>query len=303
MQILATLLSIFIQTILPVFLVAGAGFVLAGAVQIDSRSVGRLLFYLATPSLVFRSLYRTALDFSVLEHLAIVAVSVGLVSGLLGWIISFDQARKQRAALILASAVSNNGNMGISISFFAFGEAGMALGAIYYVVMSFMSNTIGVMVASAGETVLAKALRQSLKAPVLYMALAGLLANATQVQLPQSLTSAIDLLANAAIPGMLILLGIQLRHAPLFHTPGVILRSVFIRLLVAPCLAWLLCNFLLIQGLERNILLLQSGMPTAVMAAVLATEFEAEPQLVAAVIFISTLLSMVTLSVMLWLLM
>ena len=42
-------------------------------------------------------------------------------------------------------------------------------------------------------------------------------------------------------------------------------------------------------------------MPTAVMAAVLATEYETEPELVATVIFVSTLLSMITLSVLLWL--
>src|SRR4051812_4922389 len=125
MLILKTLLPIFTTTVLPVFLVAGAGFILASFVTVDSRSVGRLLFYLATPSLVFRSLYQTQLDYTALRQLTIVAVSAALLTGLLGWLAGIDQGRQRRAALVLTSAVSNNGNMGIPISLFAFGNTGV----------------------------------------------------------------------------------------------------------------------------------------------------------------------------------
>ena len=47
-----TLAPIFVGIVLPVFLVAAAGYLLASNLTIDSRSVGRLLFYLATPALV-----------------------------------------------------------------------------------------------------------------------------------------------------------------------------------------------------------------------------------------------------------
>ncbi len=301
MFIFQKLLPIFIQTLLPVFLVAAAGYGLASRLEIDSKSIGRLLFYLATPSLVFRSLYQSQLDFAILQQVAVVAVSVGILSGLFGWFVSRGERRQRRAALILTSAVSNNGNMGIPISFFAFGEIGLALGSIYYVVTSFLSNTLGVIIASSGRTTVASALSQSLRVPVLYAATAGLLLNLCQSELPQPLFRTIDLLANAAIPGMLILLGIQLRKAPLTRIPAVILRSTAVRLLIGPVLAWLLCWFLSIDGVERNVLILQAGMPTAVMAAVLSTEYDTEPELVATVILVSTLISMVTLSVLLWL--
>lgn len=301
MFIWQTLLPIFGQTVLPVFLVAGAGYLLASLITLDSRSIGRLLFYLATPALVFRSLYRSELDFVALQHLAVVAATVAVLSGLLGWLVSFGENRKRRAALILTSAVSNNGNMGIPISFFAFGDVGLALGSIYYVITSFMSNTFGVIIASAGQASFMTALAQSLRVPVLYTATAGLILNIFQIALPEPLFRAVDLLADASIPGMLILLGIQLRKAPIKQVPWVILGSTGVRLLAGPLLAWLLCLLFAISGAERNVLILQAGMPTAVMAAVLATEYETEPELVATVIFVSTLLSMITLSVLLWL--
>ncbi|MCB0187147.1 MAG: AEC family transporter, partial [Caldilineaceae bacterium] len=107
----------------------------------------------------------------------------------------------------------------------------------------------------------------------------------------------------AAIPGMLVLLGIQLQKAPLTRIPWVIFRSVAIRLVIGPLAAWGLCLLFAIGGSERNVLILQSAMPTAVMAAVLATEYETEPELVATVILVYTLISMVSLSMLLWLIM
>ena len=68
-------------------------------------------------------------------------------------------------------------------------------------------------------------------------------------------------------------------------------------------IAWLLCLLLGVSGVERSVLILQAAMPTAVMTAVLATEFDIVPRLVASVIFFSTLISMVTLSFVLWLVM
>jgi malate permease and related proteins len=302
MFVFQTLLPIFGTTVLPVFLVAAAGFVLARRLDVEGRSLGRVMFYLATPALVFRSLYETEIDPAALQIFALVSVAVTLLTGVLGWMVSFDQARRQRAAMILTSAVSNNGNMGIPICFFAFGAPGLALGTIYYVVSSLMSNTVGVIVASSGRMPIRGALSKSLAVPVLYAAIGGLALNMIAVELPLPIFRAVDLLANAAIPGMLVLLGIQLHAAPLANGHAVILRSAVVRLAMAPLIAWGLTYLLQMSGVERDVLILQAAMPTAVMAAVLATEFDTEPQMVATVIFLTTVVSMGTLSVVLWLL-
>jgi hypothetical protein len=237
-----------------------------------------------------------------MQQVAIVAAAVSVLSGAAGWVIGFDQARRERMAIVLTSAISNNGNMGIPICFFAFGEIGLALGTLYYVVASFLNNTLGVAVASAGKASLAMAFRNSLQVPVLYAAVAGLLLNQMGGEIPTPIFRAVDLMANAAVPGMLALLGVQLRASPLLQGQAVIWRSSAVRLVASPLLAVGLCAVLVIGGIERDVLILQAAMPTAVMGAVLATEYDTAPQLVAAVIFMTTLLSMGTLSVVLGLL-
>lgn len=295
-----TILPIFATTVLPVFLVAAAGFALAWRLPLDSRTLGRILFYLATPTLVFRSLYQMEIDAGALRDLALISITVTVTTGLMGWLASYDQPRNRRAAFTLTSGISNNGNMGIPISYFALGAPGLALGSIYYVINSFIGNTLGVVVASSGKIPVTSALRQSLRVPVLYAAIVGLAFNRTGVTMPTGVFRAVDLLADAAIPGMLILLGLQLRHAPIRERQLIIFRSVAIRLLGGPLLAWLLCLALGVTGVNQSVIILQAAMPTAVMTAVLATEYDTAPRLVATVIFFSTLVSMITLSLVLW---
>ena len=299
LSVFQTLLPIFESTLLPVLLVAAAGYVLAYFVPLEGRTLGRFLFFLATPSLVFRSLYGMTVDLAALGHIVIITVGVLVIGMALGWLAGTGLDRRRRSGMVLASAIGNNGNMGIPICLFAFGEAGVALATVYYAVSSFLSNTVGVVVASAGSTTVAKAAWHSLRAPVLYAAVLGLALNRTQVTIPDSVERAIDLLAGAAVPGMLVLLGAQLRATKFSGQQSIVWRSVLIRLVASPFVAWGLCILLGIAGLERQVLIVQAAMPTAVMTTVLATEFDAAPHMVAAAVLASTLLSMVTLSIVL----
>jgi len=300
MESLSALLAIFSSTLLPVLLLALAGYLLAAWVPLDTRTLGRILFYLATPALVFRSLYTMQVDLLALQHMAVVTVAVLAIAAFLGWSMTRGASRPQRSGLTLASAVGNSGNMGIPICLFAFGEAGATLAAIYYAITSFLTNTAGVVVASAGRSSWVEAVKRGLGAPVLYAAVLGLYLNRAGVTAPQPLYRAIDLLAGAAIPMMLVLLGAQLRRTRLHRGQLVIWPSLAVRLVASPVVALALCWLLGIEGLERQVLVLQSAMPTAVITTVLATEFNAAPALVAASVLFSTLASVVTLSVVIF---
>lgn len=313
--VLQKLLPIFGNTVLPVFLVAGSGFLLAKTMKLDGRTVGRILFFLSTPSLVFRGLYQSEISYASVGRIALSAMTIMLVAAVLGWLIAWDQDRRRRVAVTLCAMLGNNGNMGLPISYFALGEAGLALATIYYITNSFLGNTLGVFIASMGRTgspsagdatageakgaSVGEAFRSTLKVPILYAALLGILINGMGWELPMGLFRPIDLLADLAIPGMLVLLGIQLSSAPLVARQSVLARVVALRLLGTPLLAFLLCWVMGFTGLERNVILLQSAMPTAVITTVLATEYDAAPRFVATVIFFTTLVSMVTLSLLL----
>lgn len=299
MNTLAGLLPVFAETVLPVILVALAGWLLARSMEVEGRTLGRVLFYLTTPMLVFRSLYQMQVTASTVRNTLIVAVVVMVGTAVLGWLAAYDLERRERAAITMTSGISNNGNMGLPLCLFAFGPAGLSLGTVYYVVSSFMTNTVGSVIASAGTLPIGSAIAQIMRVPVLYAAILGLTFNRMAWSLPVGVFRAVDLLAGAAVPLMLVMLGVQLRSVTRLEPMPGLWRSTVVRLLGAPVLALGVCALLGVAGMERNVLILQASMPTAVITSVIATEYDTAPRLVAMVILTTTLISMVTLSVIL----
>jgi malate permease and related proteins len=78
------------------------------------------------------------------------------------------------------------------------------------------------------------------------------------------------------------------------HNVGRLSWALGLRLLAGPVVAALLCHGFGFHGEEALVLILSAAFPTAVNIALLAHEFQADPQFAAAVVFYSTLASMVT---------
>jgi hypothetical protein len=159
-----------------------------------------------------------------------------------------------------------------------------------------------VALASLGTTDLATALKGVFKVPAVYAVVAGMLVKSQGWALPVPLDRSVTLLSQAAIPVMLLLLGVQLfhnwrvgdgRHVPL---------AVALRLLVAPALALVLVPLFGLTGPARQAGLVQAAMPTAVVSTVLAETYGLEAAFVTRVVVVSTLLSPLTLTPLLaWL--
>jgi predicted permease len=71
-----------------------------------------------------------------------------------------------------------------------------------------------------------------------------------------------------------------------------------LRLVAAPLLALGAVRVTQVQGLTRQVCLLQSGMPSGVTGTILALEYDLEPEIVTSTVFFSTLCSALTLSVL-----
>jgi predicted permease len=113
---------------------------------------------------------------------------------------------------------------------------------------------------------------------------------------PVPLARATELLGGAAIPGMLVLLGLQLRTAQWrAYLPSLTLANGM-RLLVGPLVAIALAPLFGLAGPARQALILEAAMPIAVSNTLLATTYDTEPSFVSAAVFISTVLSPLTLT-------
>jgi hypothetical protein len=140
------------------------------------------------------------------------------------------------------------------------------------------------------------AIKGLVKFPAIYALSMGILFLQLDLNLPTGLDRTVTLLSNAAIPCMLVLLGMQLVNIRLDgHVKPLILTSSM-RLLVAPALAFGLSMLFKMTGAAQQAVVLEAGMPVAVLTTILATEFDTAPTFVTTAVLVTTLLSPLTLT-------
>ena len=292
------LISLFLNNILPIFVTAGAGWLLGRFTKIDLRTVARIAFYVFTPALVFQLITHNYVPGTESARIVVLAIAVTAVVAILAWTVGKAAGlnRRMLAAVLLVAIFPNAGNYGLSAIFFSHGEPGLALASIYFVTMATITYTVGVVIASMGQKSFFDSAKALLKIPVLYALAGAYLFNMFQWSLPSSLNSSIELLSKAAIPTMLILLGLQLQRAVWKHDLLALGIANGMRLLVSPIVAVGLGFAIGVTGLSLQVSVLEAAMPGAVMTIILATEFQVEPEFVTAAVATSTLLSPLTLT-------
>jgi malate permease and related proteins len=292
------LLTTFANNLLPIFLVSGSGFLLGKFLTVDSRSLGRVVFYVFSPLLVFDLMIKSKLNlqqaFTTVAFTASIIVVMGLLAFLLGKL--FRLERPYLLAVILTVAFGNTGNYGLPLVKFAFGDDALAVASLFYVTTTILFNTVGVVIASLGHMDLKSALLGLFKLPIIYGVTLALLIKYIGIQLPLPVSRTIEIAANGAIPVMLILLGLELTRIQWSHSFRALGLGVLTKLLFAPLIGLLLASLFGLEHTARQGSVLKASMPAAVATTVVATEYKLEPSLVTAIVFLGTVLSPLTLT-------
>ena len=215
------LLSIFANDVLPIFLVASVGFLLARYLHADVKTLSRLVFNALAPCLVFNLLVTSKISADEFGRMALFTVCVVLGIGLIGWLITrplrLDGA--MTSAFLIVVMFSNGGNYGLSVNNFAFGKEALARATIYFVTSTVLMYTVGVFLASSGRKNIRQALAGVLKIPAVYGVIAAAIVMATRVTVPAPVMRPVELLSNAALPVMMLVLGMQLERAAIPERP------------------------------------------------------------------------------------
>jgi predicted permease len=297
-QTVTVLLSIFASDILPIFIIAGVGFVLARHLQASLKTLAHVVFYALVPCLVFKMLVTAKMTGPEAGRMALLAVLVTGGMGLLARIMAIPLRleRAELSAFLLVVMFSNGGNYGLPVVLFAFGNDALSHATVYFVTSSILTYTVGVFLAAAGRRNVPQALLGIAKVPAIYGVASALIVLASGVSVPVMLMRPIGLLSDAAIPMMILVLGMQLERATIPKRPSVVAAAVGLSLIAAPFVALGLTSLLGLSGAARQAGVVLASMPAAVVTTILALEFDVSPAFVTNAVFISTLLSPLTLT-------
>ncbi len=298
------LAGIFLTILAPVFLLVLVGFLAGPRLGLEARTLSRLSYYVLVPAFIFDI-------FSAAEIQAALAVRMGLyitAVTLAGVLLAFAAARLLRrpaemmATYVLIAAFGNVGNFGLPIIQFKLGDEALVAASFYFLVANTVGFVIGVIAATWGRSSPGRAVWSALTTPGVIAVLPAALVNGLDVAVPLGLARAIELIADALIPIMLLTLGVQLAGMGRPRISRDVTAISALRLLAGPALALLLAAPFGLTGIERAAGVIQASMPAAVLTSLIALEYDLLPDFVTTTVLFSTLASALTLTLVLALL-
>ena len=276
----------------PIVISTAAGFFWGkSGADFPSDFVSRIVMNIGTPCLIIGAMAKVELEPAVIGQVACATALVMTAMGLLGW--ALLRAMKLEIASYLPPLIfPNNGNMGLPLCLFAYGQAGLALALGSFMVMMVATFTVGLVLVTRSEGGVWARMAEITRQPVIYAMLVAVLLLVTDTELPRWIGNTLDLLGGIAIPLMTIALGVSLATLKIRSWQ----RSLFfilVRVGGGLMLGVLVCELMGLTGVSRNVVLLQSAMPIAVFNYLLALRYNRHPEEVAAMVLVSTLVAFI----------
>jgi predicted permease len=292
----AALLSIFGNDLLPIFAIAAVGFAVARLTDASARTVARITFNALAPCLVFTLLVTSTISRGDFGRMALFCVLVTAAAGVFARLAAIPLKLDHQTLIgfILVVMFSNSGNYGLPVALFAFGREALARATVYFVTSSVLTYTFGVVLAASGRRSIASACANVLRVPTIYAVVAAAVVMWSGVTVPAMVMRPIGMLSDAALPLMILVLGMQLERAARPERPVVVAVAVILSLIVTPLAAIGIAFALGLEATTLQAAVMQASMPAAVVTTVLALEYEVSPDFVTNVVVASTALSPVT---------
>ncbi len=278
----------------PVMIAVAVGYVMARmGKKEEPEYVTLLVTHVGTPCLVFSTLANITLDLSAVGRIA----GAAALSLVMAAVAAYPLLRLTGLSVrgYLPSLMHpNTGNMGLPLCLFAFGEEGLALGIAFYVVIA-SNHFVTTPVVASGEL----SLRRIARSPIIYAVVIAFSFLVTRTAVPEWINNATRLLGGITIPLLLITLGFSLARLKVRNLQTSLFLALA-RLAIGFAVGHAVAALLGLEGVGRGVAILQAAMPNAVFNYLFAKQYGAEPEGVAGMVVVSTLLTFAVLPLLLW---
>ena len=282
------MLSIILGAIAPVLLTALIGFAWIRSGRVfDGATLTPLVTEIGTPCLVFSTLAGHVMSPAAFAHTAIAAIAI-----IAGFFVVNSAVLKLcglRLRVYLPSmSFPNSGNLGLPLALYAFGPEGLGFAIVFLTFTSITNFTVGQAIAAGTAD-----WRAIVKMPIVYAVILGVGSSALGFTLPLWLANTMSVLGSITVPMMLLLLGASLARLKIAAVPRALGLGT-LRIGGGACVGYAITTLFGIEGVAKFVLIQQSAMPVAVFNYLFALKYDNEPEEIAGIVVISTLMAIVT---------
>ena len=291
-----------LSTVAPIFALIVIGFVLRHFRFFPAEiwpPVEKLTYYILFPSLLFGNLATANL-----KDLPVGAMAIGVIGTPLLMTLALIDCRKALPidgpgfTSVIQGAVRFNTYLGIPLVIAFYGNATIALGALFIAFMVPFINVVSVWVLAkygSGNASALGAAKEMLRNPLIIACVAGVAVNLSGVGLAQPVETLFQLLGRAAPSVGLLCVGAGLDLVAARNGKGWVALTVALKLAAMPLIALGFATVLGIDGLSAKVLIIFHALPTAPSAYIMARQLGGDARLMAGILTAQTAAAVVTL--------
>lgn len=297
-------MQVLVQVLGPIAMMVAAGYFLQNRLQMDTRSISRIVFYVLSPCLIYTTLITLQIDVATVGRMVTFAAINMILMALIAYFLTrrWGLSGGLASAFVVTAILLNQGNYGLPLNLFAFGQPGFQFALVLYAFNTLVGTTLSIFLLAHGRHGAQLAFRRTVTAPIVWALLLGIFSRTTGRAPGGSFLEMLELAGRSTIPVFLLILGMSLAQARARLDLKLVSRLTVLRMGIGPALAVVLATLVGLTGLAYSVAVMQASMPTAVNTIVLSNEFDATPDFVSGAVLVTTLVSVVTLPILLlWL--
>ena len=282
-----------VDVIFPVFALVGVGYYLGKKnPKYDTTFITNFAAKFGSPALAFYAITSTGVTFDQFINYFFYTILAVIGFSVIGVIFLLIQKRDyitELPPLILP----NCGNMGLSISLFAYGKLGMGIASAISAVIIISHFTIGIFLAS--KKISFKILFESVPVYAVLLSVCLLYYN---IKPPVFIENAAFLLAYSTITMVMMSLGIGLSKLKIFSFKNAII-STFARVILGPLVGLSVIYLFDLKGFAAGVLFIQTSMPSAILTYLIGSMYSSKKVVngIASTIVVSTIASFLTIPI------
>lgn len=310
-------MTVLVNQLIQLFLIICVGYLLFKVNILNetaNKNLNGLVLNVTLPLLTISSVLKmeNRPDSSTIFSLFTVSIAFYLLMPVLAFIIvkimqkTMHIAKARQGVYMFMLVFSNVGFMGMPVLQAACGENGntaLFYAAVLNIFFNIATFTYGVIMIGYGETVKTTLKLKSIFSPGIICSVLAVVIFAINIHFPETLENVISTIGNLTSPLAMLLVGstlASLKLSEVFNEWRVYVFSV-IKQFILPILLYPVFRICISDDLLFNVMFIEFLMPVANIALIIATEYELDYKFVSKTIFISTVMSLISIPFVLYL--
>lgn len=302
--------SAVVQQLGILFLIIGAGYAAAKAKlfpQNTNRALAQLVIYITNPCTVLYSVLGSERGLSNRQVLLLTVIAVGFFAVVIAAGLLLPRLLRcpaeQRGMYAFMVTFSNMGFLGFPVVSALYGADAVFYASIFNLIFQLVVYTYGVWLIG-GASGSFRLEWKTFCSPIILASVVAYVCYLTDFSAPQFVVKTLSMLAGVTSPVCMLVIGIALANIPVkrVFTNWRLYVISLVKLLGLPLLAYAALYRFVSHPLILGITVVIAAMPVATMSTLLASKYNADEELAASGVFLSTLMSLVSIPVVMWVL-